>query len=120
MATENRLQTITLVAAADLSAEQFTHIEAGAVQAGAGEKAVGILQNKPTSGQSATIAIAGSISKVVAGAAVSAGAQVASDATGRAVTATTSDVVTGTALTAAGAADEIFEVLLAEGTTVSA
>lgn len=52
------------------------------------------------------------IAKVTAGAAVARGALVASDATGRAVTAATGDTTAGLALMAAGAAGDVIEVLL--------
>ena len=53
--------------------------------------------------------------EVAAGAAVTAGALVTSDATGRAVTAATGNRVNGRALTAAGAADEVITILFRKG-----
>ena len=78
---------ITLIAGADLSAKQFYAVKldsnGAAVVAGDGEDAVGILQNKPASGQAATVRVVG-ISKFVAGGAISLPNRVASDANGKA------------------------------------
>lgn len=79
--------------------------------AGAGESAVGVLQNKPqTVGSAATVAIRG-ISLVTAGGAVAAGDYVAADAEGRGVT---GDAATanGIAIEAATAAGQLIPVLL--------
>lgn len=88
---------ITVAAGADLSAKQFYAVKlnssAAVVLAGAGEDAIGILQNKPASGQMATVRIAG-VSKFVAGAAITAGARVASDANGKGKTAVAASVKT--------------------------
>lgn len=59
------------------------------------------------------------IAKVEAGAAVSRGDQVTSDASGRAVTAATGNNVAGKALQAAGAAGDIIEVYLHGGPNVN-
>ena len=63
MATQEVLTTITLIAAADLSAKQFFGVildSAGkAALAGTAGQVIGILQNKPTSGQAAIVAISG-------------------------------------------------------------
>jgi hypothetical protein len=92
MAYEGALQTLPgMIAAGDLSADQFKFMNIGA--SGAARNTVnggfvdGVLQNDPSAaGRAATVAVGG-VSKVVAGAAVAAGAKVMSDATGRAVTA---------------------------------
>ncbi len=105
--------TYTLPASADLSASQYLFVVATSGQAavaGAGVVAAGVLQNDPgAAGQPATIMATG-VSKVVAGAAVTAGARVMSNASGKAVAATGTNFVTGMALTAAGAADEVISV----------
>lgn len=73
---------------------------------------VGVLQNKPqVTGQAATVGIRG-VSNVMAGAAITAGATVTTDATGRAVASTGTDVVYGIALAAATGANELVPVLL--------
>lgn len=78
-------------AGADLSAKQSFFVklnnQGAVVLAGAGEAAIGTLRNKPTSGQTATVQVSG-VAKVVLGGTVAAGARVASDADGKAVTAT--------------------------------
>lgn len=122
---------ITLVAAADLSTKQFFAVKvdsAGkAALAAAGEFAIGILQNNPTSGVAATVRVSGK-SKGIAGAAITAGAPIACDANGKIVTATlartkTDDAgvaadaligsnVLGIAMTDAGAANDVVEILV--------
>lgn len=126
MAYEIPVFDITLIAGADLSANQYCFVKTDAngqaVLAAAGEPVIGVLQNKPASGQAAQVRIYG-VSKVVAGGAVAKGALVASDATGKAKTAvaTTADTtsgalsgshVAGIALQSAGAAGEIISVAL--------
>lgn len=82
---------ISLPAGADLSTKQFRAVKvnssAQAVVAGAGEFAIGILQNKPAAGQAATITYSG-VSKAILGGSVTAGATVASDGNGAFVDAT--------------------------------
>lgn len=118
MAYEENLKTLTLVAAADLSAQQYRFVNLDgtgkAALAGAGAEAVGVLQNKPVANAEATVADigGGGTSKVVAGAAIAAGARVASDASGRAVTAGVGNAILGRARVAAAAAGEIIPVLL--------
>jgi hypothetical protein len=117
MALESNLTCVTLEAGGDLSAGQFRFVELAAdaqvdLVAAAGGDAVGVLQNDPSAaGRAATVAVLG-VSKVVAGAAVAAGARVQSDDEGRALAAASGDVVLGRALTAASAAGEVIEVLL--------
>lgn len=77
----------TLLAAADLSTYQFRCLKMTTTDntvnlSGAGEAAIGILQNQPTSGQSVEIELLG-VSKAVFGATVVAGDLLMSDATGR-------------------------------------
>lgn len=105
-----------LEAAADLSAHQYKLINIdgnGRVAlAGNGGRVVGALQNKPNAlGKPCTVMQSG-ISKVVAGAAVTAGADVMSDATGRAIAATATNRRAGVAMAAATAAGELIPVLL--------
>lgn len=102
------------IAGADLSGDQFRFVVIDANQqvqlAGAGDDAYGVLQNKPKLGESCTIWLVGSVSKVVAGAAIGLPSKVASDASGRAVAAGAGDEVLGTLLTPAAAAGEIVSV----------
>lgn len=80
------------------------------------EAPMGIVQNKPTpTGEPPSVRTIG-ISKCVAGAAVSVGDKITSDAAGKGITASagagTSLGVVGVARSAAGAIDEVFAVKL--------
>lgn len=130
MSFEQKGPDISLVAGADLSTKQYFAVKVNssgqAVLAGAGEAAIGILQNNPASGQVATVRTAYT-TKAAAGGTIAAGARVASDANGKMVVATagrtnTSDAgasadaligsnVIGTALEG-GADGEIIAVLI--------
>jgi hypothetical protein len=108
----------TLKASVDLSAQQYHAVSisgTGTVAlCGAGLIAVGVLQNKPISGDSAEIDCSG-VTKMVAGAAITPGTEsrVMSDSTGRAITAATAgSKVLGIALEAATAAGQIIAVKL--------
>jgi hypothetical protein len=124
---------ITLVAGADLSATgQFRGVKVNSsgraiLAAAAGEFVIGVLQNNPGNGQAGTVRVAGA-TKMIAGAAVTAGAVVGVDSTGRVIAATgartnTSDggaavdpllgtFAIGVALEAAGAAGDVIAVHL--------
>lgn len=105
----------TLEAAADLSAKQYYIVDCTAAKkvnlAGDGAVCIGVLENEPESGEAASVRIYG-IAQVSAGAAISAGALVASDANGQAVTATTGEFSIGVALEAAGAQNDIIAIKL--------
>jgi len=107
-------------AAADLSAKQFHAVKITAAFAVnltsvAGESTFGVLQNTPTSGQAAEVMHTG-VTKVVAGAAISAGADVMAGADGRVITAATAgSKIIGRALEAAVNANEIVSVYLNAG-----
>jgi len=116
MATVNALHTVSIEAAGDLSAEQYTFgvvDSAGQVaqQTTAGGDADGVIMNKPEAQGDPTEFAIGGVAKVVAGATVAAGAKVQSDTTGRGITAATGDHVLGKALTG-GDVNEVIEVLL--------
>ena len=86
MATEQVLTTITLPAGADLSTHQYKVVKLNSsgqviLMAAASDFPLGILQNKPTSGQAATVVVSG-VSKAVAGGSITMGG-----ATGRVVSA---------------------------------
>lgn len=87
MSFQNTGNVQSLVAAADLSAAQFRAVKVNSsgqvALAAAGEFAIGILQNKPTAGQTATVVTVGPVSKAVAGGSITAGALVAADASGK-------------------------------------
>lgn len=99
--------SLSRVAGADLSTKQYLAVKLNssgkAVVAGAGEFAIGILQNKPLSGAVASIATVGAISKAIAGGSITAGATVAVDAAGKLVDATEAKVNTADAGAAADA-----------------
>lgn len=102
----------TLFAGADLRTHQFKFVKLNAsgqviLCSVAGEKTIGVLQNKPNTGEVADIMPLGQ-SKLHCGAAVAAGAQIMTDASGRAITAaTTGSTIQGWAFEAGAAAAEI-------------
>lgn len=115
MAFENVISRVPgLTAAADLSAKQFFFVKVTGDRevnlAGDGEAAMP-LDNDPLSGEEASIPAPGSTVKVVASAAIAAGADVATAAGGKAKTSTSGDYINGQALTAAGADLEVFTML---------
>lgn len=107
--------TFTLPAAADHSANQYLFCSANssgqAALTGAGLTAIGVIQNKPTIGRATDIMVDG-VSKVRVGAAVAIGAKVMANASGQAITATSTNQGLGVALSAATNANEVISVLL--------
>ena len=102
MAVMQSRDTRTHVAGEDLSAAQFKFVTLEAdgqidLADSAGERALGVLLNKPTAGAAATVAMTGKV-MVEAGASVTAGDQLQTDAAGDAITAAAGDVVMGYAL----------------------
>lgn len=120
MAIEKVGETLPgIEASADLSAAQFLFVtldSAGEAEvAGAGVSIAGVLQNKPgAQGRPCTIWGPGTVSKVVAGDAVAAGADVTPDANGKAVTSATGNYIAGKALSAATAADQLISVWITQ------
>lgn len=80
------------------------------------DRAVGVMVSKPqVTGQAATVAVSG-LCKVRAGAALTAGALVTCDATGRAITGVAgTDQIYGVAVTTATAANQVVVVALQVG-----
>ncbi|MHB0954233.1 MAG: DUF2190 family protein [Allorhizobium sp.] len=119
MSYENRLKTVTLISGADYSdgSAHYRFIKLTSTPGTfvrcsvAGEDADGVCQDEPGSDHASCIAIGG-ISKVVAGAAITAGAKITTDDQGRAVTATTGNSVLGIAIHDAAAAGIIIPVLV--------
>lgn len=116
--------SMTATGGADIAARRFLAMGAGTVaQAADGVDTVGVSLEAYDDSEHAlgnasnVIPVAarrtGSKVEVEAGAAVAAGADVASDSVGRAKTSATADLVQGKALTAAGAAGEIITVMFA-------
>ena len=121
MALQEAVRSISRLAAADLTGSQFLLVDIDsdgkAALAGSTTRVAGVLQNNPDTDQAATVAIAG-VTKVISGAAITAGADVGSDAAGKAIAfvAPATGVVafkSGIALTAAGGADEVIDMLIA-------
>lgn len=118
MSYKEMLTAISLEAGGDLSANQYTFVDVASdgqvdVVSTAGAKAVGVLQDEPAAaGRVAKVGIEG-VSKIKAGAAVTRGVEVVSDASGRAIAKSAADqFVMGTALESATAADQIIAVRL--------
>lgn len=118
MALNKDIMRETLDAAEDLSNSLFyiVKIDANgqAALCGNGETAYGVVYEGANVGGSVTVAVEGRV-KVIASAAVTAGTLCASNAGGKAATATTGENVFGIFKTSAGAADEIVEVHIARG-----
>jgi len=119
MSTKKGLTQVTYEAAGDLAQFRFVSLDANGqvAQTGAGAQADGVVLNNPDAqGEAATIATYnGGQSKVEAGGALSAGDPVASDANGKAVAATTGDVINGTAVQAASGDGSVIGVQLVHG-----
>lgn len=123
MAVMQSRDTRTHVAGEDLSAAQFKFVTLEAdgqidLADAAGERALGVLLNKPTAGAAATVAMSGKV-MVEAGASVTAGDQLQTDAAGDAITAAAGDVVMGYALEDA-VDGQIFAMELIQGGNVVA
>ena len=113
---------VTLVAAADLSSNQYNFVKldssgkAAAVTATT-DRPIGILQNAPTSGQEAEVLVVGG-SKLVAGGAISEGAVIGTSAAGKGSALTiggssgTAFYILGTSLTEVSAANELTTVVV--------
>lgn len=102
-------------AAADLSALQYTTVDvtaAGQVNAAtAAGEIVGILQNKPTAGQTAEVMVSG-VSKAIAGGAIAVGDMCEVATGGSKLVTVSTGIPVAKALTAAAADGDIFTVLL--------
>jgi len=115
---------ITLPASADLSASQFCAVkvdtsgQAALAQGNAAvpDQIIGILQNKPTAaGRPAIIQING-VSKAKAGGALATiGVKVSSTSAGELVAAVATDILVGVLLSAAGADNDIVDVIIQIG-----
>jgi len=107
-------------AAGDLSGAQFRFLAVDgngrAVLAGAGVAVIGVAQDNNASAIDRAVAyMSDGLSKVVSGDAVTIGAEVTSDATGRAVDAASGDRVAGIARLGSAGAGEIITVELLRG-----
>ena len=102
MAVMQSRDTRTFIAGEALTTHQFKFVtlEAdGQVDAAdtAGENCIGVLLNEPAAGAAATVVLSGKV-MVEAGASITAGAAIATNAAGEAITATTGHIVMGYAL----------------------
>lgn len=114
---------VTLVAAADLSTNQYNFVKLdsdgnAAAVAATSDQAIGVLQNDPLLGQEAEVLVIGG-SKLVAGGAIGEGALVGTSAAGKGSALTPSGTAGasvprffGVALTEASAANDLFTVLV--------
>lgn len=111
-----------MLSLADNSANQFKFMKVTTtsgnvdLNTSSGGACIGVLQNKPTAATEADVNTAG-VSKVVAGAAVTVGDLIMSDASGRAITyvAGAVNACLGQALETAGGAGTIIAVVLKSG-----
>lgn len=107
MAYNNILgQAETYVAGEDLTGKQYTFVTSDGdevTSTGDGEAATGVLWNEPTDTDAATVVRGGEVNVYVGTGGLTVGAEVASDADGKAVVAVSTDVILGEARTAADA-----------------
>ncbi len=115
-AVEFQPETLSLVAAADLSAKQFYFVKVDSngkadLPTASADRVIGVLQNKPKSGEVAEIRVLGG-TKLAASGTISAGGEVMphTDGTARAA-ATSGNTVRAIALEAAASGD-IFSAML--------
>ena len=114
-----RVTARTMVAKQDMRTKQYRILRASAANecqvasfaAGGPDEIIGVLQNKPNNNEHAAVGFAG-VSKVIAGAAVTANRMVTTDGSGQAIHASSGDWLLGMAVTAAGAASETISVLI--------
>lgn len=117
MAEFGLVETLTLQAAADLSAKQYHFVRLSAAQKcnqaseAANSATVGVLQNKPKVDEFATVGFFGK-SKIVAGGAVTAGDILTTNSSGRAAVVTSGQMAAGRSLDTAGADGDIITALL--------
>lgn len=106
--------TISILAGEDLTAAQFRFVKLSSgkvVKAGAGEAAIGVLLNKPASGEAASIQIGG-VALVSVDAAVTQDDKLMSSGDGQAATKTGTNNALGVALASASTANTIIPVKL--------
>lgn len=121
MAFEEGITTETMSgqAAADLSGNQYYAVKLDTTAAGSrvalageGDKAIGILQDKPSAaGRACAVAIGGT-SKAVAGGSITAGDRVAQNSTGKLVTVGSGDDWSLGIARASASSGEIFPMLI--------
>ena len=114
MAVNNNQTCVTLEAGADLSSNQFHFVTMdsdGQLSVSTdGAASIGVLLNDPAAAGRAAEVCIGGLTRVEAGGTVAAGAAVASNSTGEAITAGTNDIILGTAVTG-GADGEVISIV---------
>lgn len=126
MAVNNYNIVQSFKAGVDLSAKQnylvkFDATSKGVIICEAGELPLGMnIENAELNQTTGVVCTSGEKVAAVAGAAVTAADQLASDATGRVVTATVGDFVVGVALEAAAAADDLISIIYTPNAKVTA
>jgi len=112
--------SIARTANADLSSSQYFAVkpdtaEGDVVLAGAGELALGILQNTPISAELADVAVEGSFSKAKAGGTISEGNLLKVDAAGKLIATTTADDIYVARALQDAVTDDVFSVQVTVG-----
>jgi len=123
MAVQESRETRTFIAGEDLSSSQFKFVTLESdgqidLADSAGENCMGVVVNDPTSGSEATVVVGGK-TVVTAGGTIAAGASVATDASGDAVTASTGNIVMGYALEA-GVDGQVIAIEVIQGGNAAA
>lgn len=123
MAVQESRDTRTFIAGEDLSSSQFKFVTLesdGQVDLAdaAGENCMGVVINDPASGGEATVVVSGK-TVVTAGGTIAAGAAIATDASGDAVTAASTNIIMGYALEA-GVDGQVIAVELIQGGNAAA
>jgi hypothetical protein len=116
MAVDEKVRLISVPANAALTNKQYklgliNSSGKVAAVASAGGDADGVIYDEPAAADRATQLAIGDVVKARAGAAITAGAELAADADGDVVTATSTDIILGRALESAAAAGDIIKVL---------
>ena len=123
MATEQSRNTRTFIAGEDLSTAQFKFVTLEAdgqvdLADTAGENCIGVLRTVGAAGVAVAVLVDGPV-KVECGGTVTNGAAVATDNTGRAVDATTGDIIMGYAMEA-GVVNQMIQIELIQGGNAAA
>ena len=100
MSTTGDKQIVSILAGADLRAAQHKVIAVAGTVAAANTAALGVLQNKPNTGENAAIAVSGHMKAYAAGA-ITAGAALKVTTSGYLTTVASGDGMCGKAITAA-------------------
>lgn len=106
MSASGNIEVVGIAAGADLRGAQYKAIAVAGTVAAANSAALGILQNKPNTGEGASIAVAGHM-KGVAAAAVTAGARLKVTTSGYLTTVASGDGSCGKALVAASSGSTV-------------